>query len=55
MGVFNDIVVNKLKIMDPKDLHKLFFPYNLGAYHYHKKNKKGAYRYYKNLKTIDLH
>ena len=37
MGVFNDIVVNKLKIMDPKDLHKLFFPYNLGAYHYHKK------------------
>ena len=38
--------LNKLKIMDPIDLYKLFFLYNLGAYHYHTKRfRKWAYHY----------
>ena len=37
-NVFNDIVVNKLKTVDPTYLSKFFYLLNLGVYLYHKKN-----------------
>ena len=46
-NVFNDIVVNKLKTVDPTYLSKLFYLLNLGIYLYHKKNS-----HISNLKLI---
>ena len=46
-NIFNDIVVNKLKTVDPTYLSKLFYLLNLGVYLYHKKNS-----YTSNLKLI---
>ena len=37
-NVFNDIVVNKLKTVNPTFLSKLFYLLNEGTYLYHKKN-----------------
>ena len=46
-NVFNDIVVNKLKIMDPIYLSKFFYLLNYRVYFYHKKNS-----HISNLKLI---